>query len=393
MCDAACGASDSHGTVVVALSDSLSTNAVNRGLSDLHTPTWLALVSTNVILRTVLFHPLNVAIARKRVTHEDRPPSVSALMSQAYRGEVGPKGVPSRGGVRGIYRGFGAATVGNLIGEVVYLLTMESVKEELEGGSPALGKDLGKGHEFNANSHAAAVGGMAGDAAALLLITPFAVVCNRQMTAGYGMTASNVYRSAWATAREVCGFYQQPGGSFTRRVWGGLRGLYAGLSPGIVLLPASGMWWALYSETKSVLYRLTDPILSRWELERRKSDSQQKQQPLWKQNWLLSPTDNPVLNAMAGTVASAATTVVFNPIDVLHTRLQALPPGIFSTTKSVPFARVRHIVNDLIHTEGWRGFFKGTTANTCVAVMNGVVFSLLFELTKLGSDRDFLRQL
>ncbi|ORC92694.1 mitochondrial carrier protein [Trypanosoma theileri] len=374
-------------------SSTFSTNAVSRSLSDMHVPTWFGLLSMNIVFRTMLFHPLNLVISRKRVTKEGHPPSVMSLARQAYRGEAATGTGPTTKGIRALYRGFGAAIIGNLIGEVTYLHTMESVREYLESSSPnSQKKDSSEGPNFNVNSFAVSSGGVMGELAAVLLVTPIVVVCNRQMTSGYGMTAGNTYRSAWGTAREVFGLYQQPTGSWLQTVRRGFRGLYSGLLPGIAGLPASGMWWALYSESKSMLYTLTQPTLARWEQARVKNNQGQRE-AVWKQNFFLSPTDNPAINALAGMIASGATAVVFNPVDVLHTRLQALPPSKTPAAEAVPFGRIRQITGDLIRTEGWRGFFKGTVASTSVAVLNGIVFSLFFELTKLGSDREFLNQL
>ncbi|RNF11271.1 putative mitochondrial carrier protein [Trypanosoma rangeli] len=372
-------------------SESFSTNAVNRSLSDLHTPTWYLLLGLSSGIRTVLLHPLNLAISRKRVMQENTTMSVVHILSQAHRGEVSAHSVTAKKGIRAIYRGFGVALFGNLLGEVTYLHTLELVREHLES-SPSLleNTDSLQGREFTASSHAAAAGGVAGSLAALLIATPMSVVCNRQMTSGYGMSFRNTYRSAWATGWEVCQLHQQPNTSRLRRGGDALRGLYAGLLPGVAALPESAMWWGLYSKMKVVLYTLFEPALSRWEREKETNDSPR---PLWRQNWLLSPTDNPALNAMAGMCASAVTTLVFNPFDVLHTRLQALPVEKNSKAERVPFGRVYHIVNNLIRREGWRGLFKGTAANVSVCVLDGVFFSLLFELTKLGSDRGFLSQL
>ncbi|RNF14331.1 putative mitochondrial carrier protein [Trypanosoma conorhini] len=390
-CEDVRGALQNSGAMAKTPSEPFSTNAVNRSLSDLHTPTWYLLLGLSSGVRTVLLHPLNLAISRKRVMQENTPPSVVHILSQAYRGEFGAHSATAKKGVRAIYRGFGVAFVGNLVGEVAYLHTLELVREHLET-PPSLpeGDASWQGRDFTASSHAAAAGGVAGSLAALLIATPMSVVCNRQMTSGYGMSARNMYGSAWATGREVCRLHQQPNTTLLRRGGDALRGLYAGLLPGIAALPESAMWWGLYSKMKVVLYTLFEPTLSRWERERGANDASQ---PLWRQNWLLSPTDNPALNAMAGMCASAITTMVFNPLDVLHTRLQALPVEKCSRAESVPFGRVYYIVNNLLRREGWRGLFKGTAANVSVCVLDGVFFSLLFELTKLGSDREFLSQL
>lgn len=371
---------------------SLSRNAVNRSFSDLHKDTWFVLVSFNAMLRTLLLHPLYLAISRKRITREAKPPSVFSIIASAYRGEVGGGNNSSKKvrGLRAIYRGVGAAMIGNLIGELVYLHTMEWTKEALDVAFADANVAPERGRDFRTNSFSAAVGGMAGELASLLLVTPIVVVCNRQMTAGYGMSSSNTYGSLRDTLREVSNLYKQPGIGTS---WGTarykLRGLYAGLLPGIMTLPASGVWWALYSRSKAILYTMAEPTLSRWE--REMSLVEEKKSP-WQQNWLLSPTDNPALNAFAGVVASCVTSFLFNPVDVLHTRMQALPT-VSGAVKGAQYTSLRTVVCDLLSAEGWRGLFKGTVANVGASVVGGVVFSSVFELTKLGSDRELWKQI
>lgn len=448
--------------------EAITTNAVSRNLSDLHTPTWLALLAINITGRTVIFHPMQLAISRKRVTRAETPPTVGALMRAAYRGGKQSFSPPAsgpvdtfnfgRGGVRGCYRGVGAALFSNLVGEMSYLFTLETLKEYLGGNNrrdhPACareeeGKRAVRIHEeaeeeeaggsrrrvppvsadaFVAHSTSAAAGAMAGDLIALLLVTPTVVICNRQMTAGYGMAASNAYRSFLQTFREVWGTYQDPnlstrtarGAAFLSPAWWhcGFRGLYQGTTAGLLRIPSSGCWWALYTKSKEVVYRVAAPTLTRWEERRQRERGGAPGEGALKRrrSWLLSPTDNPVLNAVAGIFASVSTTVLFNPMAVIQTRQQSLPPEYWAMRRQrraqkdsaealaartatlsyrvkrrLPFHTVYAVAADLVRTEGPLAFFKGTSANVAVAVMDGVVFSLLFELSKLGSDTQFLK--
>lgn len=447
------------------VSGSLSTNAVTRNFSDLHAPTWFGLLSANIAARTVLFHPIQLAISRKRLTRESAPPTVWGLMKAAYRGgRTSAYGATSttghynfgQGGVRGVYRGVGAALLCNLVGETSYLFTLEAIKEYVanpkarEAGEGAMSSsaalsglpDSDVNALFTASSSSAAVGAMCGDFVALLLVTPLVIVCNRQMTAGYGMAASNTYTTIPRTLRSVWGMYQDPGqhslkqaassamgssssqpqlSSSLSRVTRGFSGLYQGLSAGLLRIPSSGCWWGLYTKSKEAVYTVAAPTLARWEQEQleksaaaaemngdRSGSSSSSATPppsFWQQNWCLSPTDNPLLNALAGILASVSTTLIFNPIAVIQTRQQSLPPHFWveqaATTAaapvrtwktSLPFRRVFHVANDLVRKEGLRGFFKGAPANISVAVMDGIIFTLLFEFTKLGSDVQFLEQ-
>ncbi|KPI89958.1 hypothetical protein ABL78_0926 [Leptomonas seymouri] len=462
-------------------SGSLTTNAVTRSISDLHVPTWLGFLSANIAVRTLLFHPIQLAISRKRVTRESTPPTVWGLVKAAYRGghtsAYGPASATGQynfgqGGVRGLYRGIGAALLCNLVGETSYLLTLEAMKEYVAGPQPR-GRDTcssqadgsmcspssaSSTHEgsseapstFVSSGSSTAVGAMCGDLVALLLVTPMVIVCNRQMTAGYGMAASNSYTTIPRTLLEVWGLYQRstspasaaaakaPTGkagvhqspstvnSVSRigRVRRGFTGLYQGLSAGLLRIPSSGCWWGVYTKSKEALYTMTAPTLSRWEqdhLEKAAAAGVVAAPPappasFWKQNWLLSPTDNPLLNATASVLASVCTTLLFNPVAVIQTRQQSLSPHFWiestqradagaaaaatataaphrrSWKTSLPFRRVYHVANDILRKEGLRGFFKGAPANITVAVIDGVIFTLIFEFTKLGSDVQLLKQ-
>jgi hypothetical protein len=464
-------ATEAHPSISVSsalpISGSLSTNAVTRNLSDLHAPTWFGLLSANIAARTLLFHPIQLAISRKRVTRESSPPTVWGLMKAAYRGGQTSAYGPAcsagqynfgRGGIRGLYRGVGAALLCNLAGETSYLFTLEAMKEYVarpksresgtEGSASTVlssssvdapGTSEEAASTFVASSSSAAVGAMCGDLVALLLVSPLVIVCNRQMTAGYSMAASNRYMNICQTLLAVWGLYQQQprqvlssasptasastalsgvkppvaGFSVSRlgRVRRGFSGLYQGLSAGLLRIPSSGCWWGLYTKSKEAIYTVAAPTLSQWEQEHldtlAASPAATAASPasFWRQNWLLSPTDNPLLNAIAGILASVCTTLLFNPIAVIQTRQQSLPPHFWSTASphgaathrrtwktSLPFRRVYHVANDLVRKEGLRGFFKGAPANISVAVMDGIIFTLLFEFTKLGSDVQFLEQ-
>lgn len=417
-------------------SDGLSTNAVTRNLSNLHTPTWLALLAANITTRTLIFHPIQLAISRKRVTREDTAPTVWHLLRTAYRGDGDRLG---RGGIRSCYRGLGTALVCNLLGETSYLFTLETMKEQVTqrrtSSETSVGVEKDEAGAFSADSYSSAIGGMSGDLVSLVLVTPFVVVCNRQMTAGYGMAASNRYVTAAENFRVIWNLHQTSSinsPSSARRGWlscrNGFQGLYQGFSAGLLRIPSSGCWWGLYTKSKEVLYTVAAPTLTRWEQDQLRTaasrgaptaTSPSSRAAFWRQNWFLSPTDNPLLNATAGIIASVITTLLFNPMAVIQTRQQSLPPRFWETVSAtssrhaeattqttvktakwrirlislLPFRRVYYVASDLVKREGVRGFLKGAPANITVAVFDGVIFTLLFEFTKLGSDVEFLQQM
>ncbi|CCW69140.1 unnamed protein product [Phytomonas sp. Hart1] len=481
--------SSEGGGVFVPL-DTLTTNAVNRGLSDLHVPTWLGLLASNIAARTVIFHPLQLSVVRKRVTRAEKPPSVLTQLRAAYKGGVVTFPSPvcrggstsayplqnpllpcdlGKGGVRGCYRGLGTALLANLIGEVSYLFTLETFMDRIARSTTSSYEQTLALHQgfnnaqrdinnltyrtqdkegFCTPSIAAALGAMLGDLVSLIIITPAVIVCNRQMTAGYGMTSSNSYKSMFSTFNEVWNLHQlypRPSkmvnsNSFyskttcvSRWVWlkNGFNGIYKGFNAGLLRIPSSGCWWAVYTKTKEAMYTLATPTLIQWNGERNSEEIRSIKfsngettgttRSIWQHNWFLSLTDNPLLNATASAMASVCTTLLFNPIAVIQTRLQVLPENywnqklaaagvkaatqdgivgasdsrlglkpIKSRSNIHPFKRIHIIAVDILQREGLRAFFKGSSVNVAVAVLDGLVFSFIFEFTKLGSDKNFI---
>ena len=565
---------------------SAATSAVNRSIDDLHLPTWLSLIAASAFCRTLLQHPLNVAVSRKRIS-DGESPSLRRIFGDAFKGLDGdlPQSKPSVAGagaaassssavagggpspssksvasstpanvtisnsntthyskgVRNLYRGFGTAAAGNVIGEILYLVTVETVRHRLMGkDAAAIGAAVAAadplhaggeshhmtltaadsfappsptitGHHHDATTSSSdplppaglmaqqqqqqqlsaasqaridATAGMVGDVTAILVCTPLSVAVNRQMTAGYGLNRGAAYTSLRGTLRGMWGANGSGGGgastsssvgasitasssssSSSVSVWrmdaagarAGLKGWYAGLSASLFMLPASGLWWASYGQLKRGVYAAAGPHLDclaerhRQRLSRGGGGDRGEVDPLETSfssspsssshsthaaappasapvsstyagaPWYLSSTDNPILNGFAGVLATLITTVAYNPVSVLRTRLQALPPppprtassslpssssypssssasaaAVVGASASAFAAAVRRgpggtragaLARDLIAREGYRGFFKGALTNASVSVVDGLLFATLYELTKYGSDR------
>lgn len=311
-----------------------TSNAVTRSWSDLDVPIWLSLLGASAFVRSVVLHPLTLAATRKRVSVEFV--SLRGTLADARKS-----------GWRAMYRGLPVAVAGNVIGEVTYLATVEYTRE-------ARKTLAGDGTRHMEHSYwRDAFSGVAGESVSLLLTTPFAVVVNRQMTAEVGLASANQYMNARRTVASLWNGSNPAG----------VRALYMGLSASLAMLPASAVWWATYGETKLQLYSL----LVRF--------------PLRDEMPLLNGSDNVFVNAAAAVVASTATAVISNPVNVVRTRLQTL------NTQSGVRGRVWNTCRDLVMREGVRAFWKGTSANALVAVADGILLSGLYELTKLAADR------
>ncbi|EPY19055.1 mitochondrial carrier protein [Strigomonas culicis] len=324
------------------------------------------------------------------------------------------------GGLRGSYRGLGAALTCNLVGEIAYLFTLEALKERMTKGAAARDGGDVAAEAFEGHSGYAAVAAMCGDVVSLLTVTPLVIVANRQMTAQYGLSAGNAYSGVRTTLTEVWRTFQPPraaAGWAGARLMHGLRGLYQGTSAGLLRIPASGCWWALYTKSKEELYVLCAPRLE--EYRQHHAAAAAAAAPFHQHEGaehvsllsspvrlLLSGTDNPAINGLASAIASTATTLVFNPLAVIQTRQQTLPPAHVARLMGAPqrgggrrrlwrlyassFKKTVVVAQELVRVEGFRAFFKGATANVGVAVFDGIIFSLIFELTKLSSDLQYL---
>lgn len=417
--------------------ESHTSNAVNRSIDDIHTPTWMALIALSSTLRATLFHPIQLALSRKRVLQEGASPSVARLVTASCRGGVSKvKGTQKPidfgpGGLRGMYRGYGAALCSSLLGEITYLVSLETTKKWIVQEDKMLRSERALASsniedEFFGHHWAYAGGAMVADTLTLFVVTPIAVVVGRQMTAGVGLAADNPYRSVGGTMKHLWHLHQ-PRGAFAQssrqssavtsfRWWSlkwehsprhkfwrsayGLRGLYQGTSAALLRVPSTGVWWGTYTAAKESLYATCSPTFTRWQEEAYAKSSRDP----WVGKWLFSPADNLLLNGLASAVASVITTFLVNPVAVIQIRLQSLPTlkgsdvKKYARTASTRLPRVPQRTFSGIALEIWRregiyGFFKGTTANIGISVFDGVVFGIIFELTKLGSDYRFLADL
>ena len=189
-----------------------ATTALTRSLSDLDHSRWFGLVALSAAVRTTLQHPINLAIARKRVNREKT--TVVRIWSQSVQ----------QGGFSSLYRGFPLAFSGSIVAEIVYVGVLEFLRERFPARS-SLTRDM--------------AAGFTSDLATLCVCLPIFVACNRQMTAGWGLTthehlsAAKTFRAAWRTQR-----------------WGGV---YAGFSASLFAVPSSALWWGLYGKAKKCL--------------------------------------------------------------------------------------------------------------------------------------------
>lgn len=316
--------------------------AVTRTVEHVDPMRWGFLLFTASYVRWALWHPFRLAMVRQRSDREQR--SAAALLLEALR----------RDGVRGVFRGVGVAAFGNAFGETAYIAIFETARHErgplgLIGVSSPTLRD--------------SVAGTCADVLNVLLAAPFDVVSSKQMAAGCGLAASAVYANSWTTARDV------------HRARG-LRGFFAGTVPSLMYSPSSAMWWAMYEPMKGKLYAAHSNAVSA------------SIQRGWSvPAWVAESDDNAALNATAGVVSSVVCTGLYNPVLVVATRMQI---GLgWSGGKRQVFkgSTVLWIVRDLWINEGARGLTKGLRVNLGMAVAEGLLFSQMYEVTKMLAQR------
>uniref|UniRef100_A0A1D1ZBZ2 Solute carrier family 25 member 44 n=2 Tax=Anthurium amnicola TaxID=1678845 RepID=A0A1D1ZBZ2_9ARAE len=144
----------------------------------------------------------------------------------------------------------------------------------------------------------------------------------------------------------------------------GLRGLYRGFGITIVTQsPANALWWGAYGAAQHVIWRSlgygndTEKKPSHWELV--------------------------TVQATAGTVAGACSSMITTPIDTIKTRLQVMDnygtgrPSVMKTTRL------------LVQEDGWIGFYRGFGPRFLNMSLWGTSMIVTYELIKrLSLKRD-----
>eukprot|EP00760_Papus_ankaliazontas_P033288 PhM_4_TR6279/c3_g1_i1/m.30240/K15121/SLC25A44; solute carrier family 25, member 44 len=297
--------------------------ALNRGWSDLDLVKWFGYLGISGLAYSFVFHPSYVVVARQQTSRMTDGTSWH-FMKEVYRDA----------GIRGFFRGFVAMSIGGVLGEYAYMTLLE----------------YGRAHTpLETQFQRDCVSGAVADVASALIYIPFGLISNRQMTAGYGV-CDYPYQNSYLSARAIA---QAKG-------W---RGFFVGLTPQMLLMPASGLWWGIYGRTKTELYARHDVLLSMY-------GPYATSMP----NWATSKDDNYVLNFGAGATAGAMLTYLANPLWVIKARMQVM---------DVPRrGALRYVWNDLITKEGYRALYKGATLNCVIYALEGSVFGMLYEKWK-----------
>ena len=440
-----------------------ATEEDDSGLDDLDLGRWAMLLCASTAVRTLVQHPLVLLTVRKQAAIQ-----TSHVTAMA-------RGIVVQQGWRGFFRGFGCTLMGSMLTESLYIFLYEVGRQpaaasvaSANGSSPnpqALSEESGvaegrsgrRSHLEPSSSsffsptttiepspvsldpgHLSsptlivppprqhlrnAAAAFASDGFTTMLMCPFAVVANRQMTAGFGLCKDIRYEGAMSVYRQL-----------RRRE--GAMGLFRGLSASLMLAPCSALWWALYHPLRDGTMRMATTASS--------SSSGTGQLAVgltpatatspWRSS-MRSVASAPLLHdAVAGYVTSVVVMTLFNPLMVIRLRMQVLSDSAScdSTTSSIgsshtawrepprsqeaprhdalrrwtatllggaqgpsalgPSSRpavvaggvptLRQVARDVWRREGVRGFFKGCSVNVLTAAVDGILLATTYEMTK-----------
>lgn len=245
-------------------------------------------------------------------------------------------------GVPGIFRGFGTSAIGSLPGRVLALTSLEVSKDMMFKYTEGL--DMS---EATRVGMANGVAGLVSNLVSCAYYVPLEVVCQRLMV--QGLPRTTVCNGPFDV---VCKVIKAEG----------FRGMYRGFGLTVVTQsPASALWWGAYAAAQHVIWRSLGY-----------RDCMDKK---------LSHMEMVTVQATAGMVAGACSSVITTPIDTVKTRLQVIDdigggrPSVLKTARA------------LVKEDGWRGFYRGFGPRFLNMSLYGTSMIVTYELIKRLSIR------
>lgn len=240
-------------------------------------------------------------------------------------------------GIRGIFRGFGTSAVGSLPGRVLALTSLEVSKDMMLKYTEHLNIS-----ETSRVGIANGVAGMMSNLVSCVYFVPLEVVCQRLMV--QGLPGTTFCNGPYDVVRKVIKAE-------------GIRGMYRGFGlTAVTQSPASALWWGAYGAAQHIIWRslgYTDNM---------------EEKP--------SHMEMVSVQATAGLLAGACSSVITTPLDTVKTRLQVMDdygvgrPSVVKTAKT------------LLKEDGWRGFYRGFGPRFLNMSLYGTTMIVTYELIK-----------
>ncbi|OIV95958.1 hypothetical protein TanjilG_27062 [Lupinus angustifolius] len=245
-----------------------------------------------------------------------------------------------RDGIPGIFRGFGTSAIGSMPGRVLALTSLEMSKDMMLKYTE--GKDI---PEASRVGLANAVAGMVSNLVSCVYFVPLDVICQRLMVQGLPGTTN--CRGPFDVIRKVVKAE-------------GFRGLYRGFGlTAVYQSPASALWWGSYGAAQHILWRSFGY----------KDDMENKPKNV----------EMVIVQATAGMVAGACSSVITTPIDTVKTRLQVMDnygsgrPSVLKTAMT------------LLKEDGWWGFYRGFGPRFLNMSLYGTTMIVTYELISMSN--------
>ncbi|KAB5544608.1 hypothetical protein DKX38_012720 [Salix brachista] len=243
-------------------------------------------------------------------------------------------------GIPGLFRGLGTSAIGALPGRVLSLTALEVSKDMMFKYTEGLDMP-----EATRVGIANGVAGMLSNLVSCVYYVPLEVICQRLMVQGLPGAAS--YKGPFDVTHKVMKTE-------------GFRGLYRGFGlTALTQSPASALWWGTYGAAQHIIWRSMGY----------RDDMDMKPSHL----------EMVTVQAMAGTVAGACSSIITTPVDTIKTRLQVMDnygsgrPSVLKTTKT------------LLKEDGWRGFYRGFGPRFVNMSLYGTTMIVTYELiSKMG---------
>ncbi|KAK7303633.1 hypothetical protein RJT34_14544 [Clitoria ternatea] len=240
-------------------------------------------------------------------------------------------------GIPGIFRGFGTSAIGSVPGRVLALTSLEMSKDMMLKHTQGI--DIPEASRIGI---ANGVAGMFSNLLSCVYFVPLDVICQRLM--GQGLPGTTCCRGPFDVVRKVVKAE-------------GFRGLYRGFGlTAITQSPASALWWGSYAAAQHVIWRSLGY----------KDDVENKP----------SQVEMVTVQATAGMVAGACSSVITTPIDTVKTCLQVMDnygsgrPSVLKTTKT------------LLQEDGMWGFYRGFGPRFLNMSLYGTTMIVTYELIK-----------
>ncbi|KAF3968106.1 hypothetical protein CMV_007961 [Castanea mollissima] len=245
-------------------------------------------------------------------------------------------------GIPGLYRGFGTSAVGSLPGRVLALTSLEISKDMM--------LKYIEGLDIAESSRVGIANGVAGMMSSLVscaYYVPLEVICQRLMV--QGLPRTTVCNGPYDV---VCKVIKAEG----------FRGMYRGFGlTALTQSPASALWWGAYGAAQHIIWR---SLGYRDDMDKKPSHIEMA-----------------TVQATAGMVAGACSSVITTPIDTVKTRLQVMDN--FGAGRPTVLKTVRTLLKE----DGWQGFYRGFGPRFLNMSLYGTTMIVTYELIKRLSVR------